>query len=159
MNWTIREATEKDLDRIVELLLQLYSIVSEKDTLQPESFRKNCRDLLSEKNSFFLVAMEGERLIGFLNFTVRRTCLHPGGSALVDELVVDREYREEGVGRDLIEEAVHRARALGCSEVEVSTEIENVRARSFYKKLGFEEIGVLLERAVDAPESPKTSIA
>jgi ribosomal protein S18 acetylase RimI-like enzyme len=156
MDWTIREAEVEDLDRIVELLLELYSVVSERQTLHPESFRKNCLELLSERNSFFLVAAEGERLIGFLNFTVRRTCLHSGGSALIDELVIDQEHRGAGVGRDLIEAAVRRARALGCSEVEVNTETVNLRARDFYKKLGFEEIGVLLEKAVDARKSAES---
>ena len=152
MNWTIRWATLEDLDRIVELLLQLYDVVAERGGLRPEAFEETCLRLLSEKTSYFLVAEREGRLIGFLNFTVRGTCLHPGCSALIDELVIDLDHRGAGVGRCLVEEAVRHCRSLGCSEVEVSTEIANARALKFYKGLGFQEIGVLLERNIEENE-------
>ncbi|WP_461865111.1 GNAT family N-acetyltransferase [Thermococcus sp.] len=63
----------------------------------------------------------------------------------MDELVVSGEHRGEGIGRKLIEAAVELCRELGCVEVEVSTEIGNLKAREFYRSMGFEETAVLLE--------------
>jgi len=41
--------------------------------------------------------------------------------------------------------AIEKCKQFGCCEVEVSTETENTKAREFYKKCGFEEVGVLFE--------------
>jgi ribosomal protein S18 acetylase RimI-like enzyme len=84
-------------------------------------------------------------VVGFINFTTRRTVLHGGLSGLIDELVVAEEYRRRGIGKRLVAAAVDKCRQLGCREVEVSTQKTNLEAREFYKDCGFEEHAVLLE--------------
>jgi GNAT superfamily N-acetyltransferase len=64
---------------------------------------------------------------------------------LIGDFVVAREHRGKGVGRKLIETAIERCKEMGCCEVEVTTEFTNTDAREFYKKCGFEELGVILE--------------
>jgi GNAT superfamily N-acetyltransferase len=66
-------------------------------------------------------------IIGFVNFTTRRTILHPGLSGLIDELVVSKTSRGSGVGKKLILAAIDKCRELGCCEVEVSTEKSNFK--------------------------------
>jgi ribosomal protein S18 acetylase RimI-like enzyme len=65
---------------------------------------------------------------------------------LIDELVVASSFRDKGVGRELLDAAVEKCKQLGCSEVEVSTEFTNTKAKEFYKRCGFEERGVILEK-------------
>lgn len=64
---------------------------------------------------------------------------------MVDELVVTKEYRGKGVGRQLMLAAIDKCKRIGCCEIEVSTERTNVTATKFYRKCGFEERGTLLE--------------
>jgi GNAT superfamily N-acetyltransferase len=71
--------------------------------------------------------------------------MHPRPSGLIDELVVKETSRGSGIGKQLVQAAISRCRELGCSELEVSTEKSNVKARQFYKTCGFEEDAVLLE--------------
>jgi ribosomal protein S18 acetylase RimI-like enzyme len=144
--WTVREALVEDIDAIVGLLRGLYEAMGETSGIDPETFPATLRSLLADDRSHLLVAEHRGEVLGFVSFSVRRTCMHPGGSALVDELAVDGRHRGQGVGRVLIEAVVERSRALGLDEVEVSTELSNERARRFYGTVGFEEIGVLLER-------------
>ena len=92
-----------------------------------------------------LVARCCDSVVGFVNFTTRKTMIHPSESGLIDELIVSREYRGKGVGQRLISAVIDRCRQLGCCELEVSTLMSNERARAFYKKCGFAEEAVLLE--------------
>ena len=106
---------------------------------------RNCRDLVNDAGSRFLVAEMAGEVVGFINFNVRQTVLHTGPSGLIDELVVRREHRGKGIGRRLMLAAIDECGRVGCCEVEVSTEKTNAEAREFYRRCGFEEGGVLLE--------------
>jgi len=141
----VREATESDLPAIGKLLEDLTDAMDDTEGINTGIALKTCEQLLNDASSHFLVAaMEGTP-VGFINFTVRQTILHRSPSALIDELVVAEEYRGKGVGRQLVQAAIEKCRELECCEVEVSTEKTNLKARTFYKKCGFEERGMLFE--------------
>jgi Acetyltransferases len=52
---------------------------------------------------------------------------------------VDRDFRGKGYGEKLTKYAVNDMFADGCSVVKLVTRVANTKARSLYKKLGFEE--------------------
>jgi GNAT superfamily N-acetyltransferase len=141
----IRRAKESDLRAIEKLLEDLINAMDDTEGIDTGTALENCERLLNDAGSHFLVAAREGTPVGFINFTVRQTILHQGPSALIDELVVAEEYRGKGVGRQLVQAAIEKCRRLGCSEVEVSTEKTNLKARKFYKQYGFEEIGILFE--------------
>jgi GNAT superfamily N-acetyltransferase len=141
----IRRAKESDLRAIEKLLEELADALDNTEGIDTGTALENCERLLNDAGSHFLVAAREGTPVGFINFTVRQTILHQGPSALIDELVVAEEYRGKGVGRQLVQAAIEKCRRLGCSEVEVSTEKTNLKARKFYKQYGFEEIGILFE--------------
>jgi ribosomal-protein-alanine N-acetyltransferase len=55
---------------------------------------------------------------------------------------VDPERQGEGIGRDLLHEALKAAIALGCQECFLEVRWSNDRAISFYSKEGFEMVGI-----------------
>ncbi|WP_132059824.1 GNAT family N-acetyltransferase [Halorussus amylolyticus] len=57
---------------------------------------------------------------------------------LVCDFYVRGSYRGEGLAGELMERAVERAREEGCSELALDVDVDNERALSFYKKVGFE---------------------
>jgi ribosomal protein S18 acetylase RimI-like enzyme len=101
------------------------------------------------------VAVEGARVVGFLSLVFYKTLFHPGGTALINELVVAGDRRGRGIGQGLVTRAVAEARARGMDEIEVGTEKGNAAAQSFYRAVGFEEEYVLLGMEFDAgPRGP-----
>lgn len=64
---------------------------------------------------------------------------------MIEELVVDKNYRGKGIGKRLIKVVIKKCEELNIGEIEVSTEITNINAREFYKSVGFREKGILLE--------------
>jgi len=141
----IREAKESDLLTIGKLTLELIEAMGDTEGIDIKLIARNCRNLLSEANSYILVAEIKGVVVGFVNFTTRKTILHRSLSGLIDELIVDKSYRGKGVGKQLLSSAIKKSRKLGCCEVEVSTEKTNAKAREFYRQCGFTERGVFFE--------------
>lgn len=141
----IREAKASDLLTIRQLTLELIEAMSDAEGIDIKLIAENCRNLFSEANSYILVAEIGGVVVGFVNFTTRKTILHRGLSGLIDELTIAKSYRGKGIGRQLLSSAIEKSRQLGCCEVEVSTEKTNIKAREFYRQCGFMERGVLFE--------------
>ncbi len=142
----IRKANESDLPTIEKIMIELINSMDNKEGIDASVVLENCQSLLKENNSHLLIAEINREMVGFINFTIRRTILHSGPSGLIDEIVVTRNYRGKGVGKQLIGAAIEKCKQLGCCEVEVTTELTNVNAREFYKRCGFEERGVILEK-------------
>lgn len=141
----IEPARETDLPSIRSLLTELVEAMTDTEGFNIDQAVENCRSLIRDPAQYVLVAVQGTGILGLINFSMRKTIMHPAPSGLIDELVVSRHARGLGVGTRLVQAAVDRCRDLGCCEVEVSTEKTNARARRFYKRVGFQEDAVLLE--------------
>ena len=144
-NILIRKANESDLLSIKKLMDELVEAMDKTEDIDPQLILENCQNLLRYPNSYLLVAEIEDNIVGFINFTTRKTVLHPGLSGLIDELVITKSHRNKGIGKQLLLAAIEKCKQLGCCEVEVSTENVNSKARKFYKRCGFTECGVLLE--------------
>ena len=141
----IRKAKASDLLTIEKLMFELIKAMGDTEGIDIRLIAENCRNLLSKANSYILVAEIERIIVGFVNFTIRKTILHRGLSGLIDELIIAKSYRGKGVGKQLLSSAIEKSRQLGCCEVEVSTEKTNIKAREFYRQCGFTERGVLFE--------------
>lgn len=142
----IREATEPDLHAIDKLAKELIRSVEDKEGLSEHAILKNCRVFLNLPDSYILMVEVSKESVGLIAFTTRTTILHNAPSALIEELIVLNNYQGKGVGKELMRAAIEKCKELGCCEIEVTTELTNSNARAFYKKCGFVERGVFLER-------------
>jgi len=147
---TVGPAVERDLRAITALIVDLSVETDGPEATNRAFIERNVRTLFRDPRAHFLVARKAGRVVGFLNFAARKTLTHSSRSALIDELVVSRKCRGQGIGRMLISAVVARCRKLGCCELEVSTLANNRRARRFYRKCGFDEGAVLLEMPLEA---------
>lgn len=141
----IREARGSDLLTIRKLTLELIGAMGNTEGIDIKLIAENCQNFLNEANSHILLAEIEDVVVGFINFTTRKTISHRGLSGLIDELIVAKSYRGKGVGKQLLSSVIEKSRQLGCCEVEVSTEETNIKAREFYRQCGFTERGLLFE--------------
>lgn len=143
----IRLATENDAPAAVALMAQLaeYSHGQVDDGVEDRFLAM----LKLPQYAIFVAQDAIGRAIGLLTVSQRWTLWHAGPCALIEELVVDKEARRQGIGRALIQAALDWAKVQGCSEVKVSTEADNVKAQAFYRRLGFESLALLLEYELD----------
>jgi GNAT superfamily N-acetyltransferase len=144
----IREAREADLRRIVELLTLGPVPGGPPSTEDPSDlgpYRAALRDIV-ESGGTVLVAEQPEQpeqperpgvVVGVCQLIVfRHLQAHGGLCAEIESVHVHPEHRGRGVGAALIEEAVARARALGCYRVQLTSNADRPDAHRFYECLG-----------------------
>ena len=68
--------------------------------------------------------------LGFSTFAARQLLN-------IHDLAVIPEYREQGVGRKLLEQIEAKGRVLGCCKLTLEVREDNYRAQQLYRKVGF----------------------
>src|SRR3989337_1245235 len=94
---TIEPITEADLLLIQPLLIDLMEATTDAEGFDIEQSIKNCRILIEDPAQYMLVARKEGSILGFVNFSVRKTIMHPGPSGLIDELVILKNSRAMGI--------------------------------------------------------------
>lgn len=96
---------------------------------------KSVASELENPLSYWLVAMDGEKLVGYVG---SQTVL---GETDMMNVAVCPDYRRQGIAEGLILALIHalKARESHCLTLEVRD--SNASARALYEKLGFSEIG------------------
>ena len=88
---------------------------------------------VAERDSFFLGAYEGETCIGLA--VLRKAMFR---YLYLDDLKVNRAYRRQGVGAQLIDAGMEIARELGLAGMYTVGQDNNLFACLFYLKHGFQ---------------------
>ncbi len=66
---------------------------------------------------------------------------YPIGSFYIGNLAVAAEYRNQGIGRQLISQCIAEAKAA-FSTIFISVDVSNVRAQKLYESLGFQVVAI-----------------
>lgn len=85
------------------------------------------------RDECFLVAEDGENIQGYIDMTVQAW----NGTGWVNNLIVAKNRRREGIGTALLLAAMHWARERGLRQILVETQTKNYPAICFLQKNGF----------------------
>jgi RimJ/RimL family protein N-acetyltransferase len=139
-DFTVRAATEADIDRMVEL----YAAVADEGRwigaegpVDRDDARRRWAHRLGGEAGVQLVAEADGLVVGQLGLE-----LAPYGVASLG-MLVDRAWRRRGVGSALVEAAIAAARDRGCHKVSLQVWPHNEAALSLYRRFGFEDEGRL----------------
>lgn len=100
----------------------------------PWSERTLMQELENPRAAFWTVS-EGERLAGYVGM---HRVLDEG---YIANVAVDQAFRRQGLATSLLQTLLEEARAHKLSFVTLEVRIGNLAAISFYRKLGFQEVG------------------
>lgn len=144
ISMTVRSCEEKDLPAVVDLITQLAEVSSVTKEFQLDQFQAMFKKMkaLPDMYANYVYDSHG-RVTGFISVVFYMTFFHRVGTAQVNELVVDRNCRGEGIGQALMQAAELESRRRGMDELEVGTEQDNLPAQEFYRKYGFNEEYIL----------------
>ena len=132
----IREAVIEDHAS----LMALYDAFMEVDRyskLDSDSLQK----VIASENNFIVVAEEDHRLIGFISASARLVVRYPQPIMQVDELYVDPDFREHGLGRQLIQGIESIAAEHDYHRIYIESGFKYEVAHKFYQKNGYEKDG------------------
>jgi GNAT superfamily N-acetyltransferase len=124
-------ATESDTEIIADLLAQL-GYPSSRDFV-----RMKVQELNSHPDGELVVAVEDDRVQGFVSLHFIPQLALEGEFARISYLCVDESVRSNGVGRQLELYAEKRARQRGCDRIELHCHSRRDRAHEFYDRQGY----------------------
>lgn len=93
--------------------------------------------LAHEAITQFVARDEGGRIIGVSTLAVFP--IPTGRRAWIEDVIVDEGSGGQGIGRMLTEAMIDRARALGCTTVDLTSRPSREAANHLYRKVGFVE--------------------
>ena len=142
----IRSFAEADIASVRELLIILAADLGEKVKITSDQLDTSARYMLDRSDSYAAFVAETAsatpKVLGFVS-SVFYSSLFTGRIALVNELVVNPEFRNRGVGGRLMSRVFDEARLRGATEIEVGRIKDNEGAARFYRRAGFTEEYVL----------------
>ena len=109
-----------------------------------KTMRRFLADVANSGYSFLFVAAAGDRTVGFISGELRQgsPTFLPRTWASVDDVFVEPEYRNRGMGRALLQSVSDWAQERGADGISLQVAAANARGRKFYEDLGFREISV-----------------
>lgn len=131
-------ATADDLPPMADLLAELFTLEGD---FKPERDKQLCalRAILDDPRigRLFVLRVDGG-MAGMANALVTVSTAEGGRVLLLEDVIVRREHRGGGLGRQLIEHVLEWARGQGMIRVTLLADRDNQPAQDFYCKLGFE---------------------
>ena len=130
----IRDAVESDMDGLIGLLEQLFSI--EKDfTFDPEKHRKGLKLMLDGcgKHRAVKVVLEKNKIVGMCTIQTRISTATGTIAAVIEDLVVDKECRGKGIGKILLKEINQWAKKRDIRHLQLLADKNNTLGINFYK--------------------------
>lgn len=148
----IRKAEAKDLPAINELFSELDSDAIKN---QPEHFQKSERtkeylmEIIDDYNSDFLLAAFDNEVVGFSLLFEREirgiSLLIPCKYAYIQDFIVKKEYRDQGIGTMLFNSSKVWAKEHGMEYLRLSVFPVNDKGIQFYKRNGMSEQMLTME--------------
>lgn len=137
----VRRARDADSPDLLRLLGQL--------GYAEDAAAEALGSVLADPAHVVLVAVDGDRVLGYVNVNFRIQLHHAAEVATLDELVVAAGCRGDGIGGRLVDEVVALARRRGARRVEAASALAREGAHRFYERLGFERTSLKFVRELD----------
>ena len=145
----IREANEKDFTSILELLKE-FSVFQG----TPEKLTISLAQMLENKELFlcFIAETDNREIVGlascffaFYSWT--------GKALYLDDLYVKELFRNQGIGRNLLDRVIQHAKTEKCRKVRWQVSKWNTNAIEFYKSMGavIDEVEINCELVLITP--------
>ena len=143
----IRNAEQKDMDSLVQLLKALFSI--EKDFTFNARAQRRGLDLMlrgGRKNHCIKVAELNGRVVGMCMVQLLISTAEGGMVGLVEDMIVDDRFRGQCIGRLLMEHIEAWARGRNVTRLQLLADRTNFSALAFYDKIGWQSTKLICLR-------------
>jgi len=136
-HYTIRDAKAADLDTMVGLLRQLFSIEDDfvfNDIKQ----RHGLAALIADRErSTIQVATVRDAVVGMCTAQINISTAEGGLTAHIEDMIVDSQFRGFGIGTALLEAVSNWAESRGCLRLQLLADKRNEKALRFYHHAGW----------------------
>ncbi|MDR1348855.1 MAG: GNAT family N-acetyltransferase [Prevotellaceae bacterium] len=143
-NFQIRFCIADDYAAIFELLKQLWI----DKQLNCKVLQAVYENALKSDRQKLIIGLIGNKIVGFCSLTINNNLWQGGNLGYIDELIVDENFRGQGIGKTLMAEITKIARENNCKQIELSSAFHRKEAHQFYKNSGYEKRAYLFSKAI-----------
>ncbi|MCI5521471.1 MAG: GNAT family N-acetyltransferase [Tenericutes bacterium] len=146
MNNKIKQVTNVvDADRCDELLTKLIQDERQyNDTIDDNYIVTNhFNQMLDDENIIILAYYINKTIVGYI--LIRKMA---NNTCLLDGLYVEKEYRNKGIGKSLLTEAISRIKNMNVKYVDINVMYNNIIAKHIYEKLGFVGYEIKMRKSI-----------
>lgn len=131
----IRRAMHTDIDGMIPLLKDLFSI--ESDFIFNEELQRHGLHLMLKNpdSGCIMVAEEASRIIGMASVQVLVSTAEGSMAGLVEDVAVARDRRRQGIGKKLMESIEQWAEDKGLKRLQLLADKKNLPALEYYKSI------------------------
>ena len=127
----------------------VYPLYSQDGSLSQTLFEERIGAMLAQGNYRCIAAYIGERMVGVSGFWIG-VQLWTGRYCEPDHVLVEPKVRSRGIGAQLMQWIELEAERLGCDLLRVAMVLGKDRTRSFYRRHGYSDDGLLLVKPLSA---------
>ena len=156
----IREATKEDVPKILPVWRELMEFHVQRDACYTtcdgaeEAFSSYVCENIEKDDAMVLVAQDDEKIVGYCQCLVAANppvyAIKKYGN-LADTAVLE-QYRRNGIGKQMVEQAMEWFKAKGLERIQVRMAVTNEVSTRFWRKMGFEAFAETLSQSIDLPE-------
>ena len=138
VKFTIDTARPEDIPTLSDLLADLFSLETDFRVDRRRQVQGLRMILASPDRGTVLVARESTgTIVGMVSIQLLVSTAAGGISGQIEDLVLQRGVRSRGLGSRLLREALAWGRSRGSLRFQLSADLRNAPALSFYKRRGF----------------------
>ena len=141
----IRQADIADIEDLIVLLKVLFSI-EEDFVFDEQKQRDGLQLILNNKNACVLVAELEGQVIGMCSGQLTISTAEGGPALLVEDVVVQQEYRYRGIARQLMDAVAKWGESKGASRLQLLADKHNEQGFDFYEKIGWQKTQLICLR-------------
>ena len=133
-----RTATIDDVPAVLKLL-QDDVLGQGREGATPHHYAAAFARMEHEPNNHLIVGANAEnRVVATYQITcITGLSLRGARRAQIESVRVASDLRGQGIGKDMVEDITNRARAAGCSLVQLTMNTTRTDANRFYERMGF----------------------
>ncbi len=150
----IRLAHKDDVSLLQRLNDEVFMGVKEFDDdvidnwARGEKGRSYFTNLLNNPDGCCLIAEDSENPVGYITATPKTDIYRKSKILELENMGVIPKYRSRGIGAELVKKLLLWGKDKGFQKIYVGVYFDNTKAIGFYKKNGFKEIDLGLERNI-----------
>lgn len=130
----IRKCNKSDIKDIYNLICELKN-----KKFDYTKFQMAYTSKIDDEKNYYIIGIDDSNVIGFLSLVIDYQLHHVQKVATIEELIVSSKYRSNGIGKNLLENAIEYAKNNKCDVIELTSGFSRERAHKFYEKNGFKK--------------------
>lgn len=130
-------ATLAEIDELVHLLNVLFTQDIE---FEPDYAKQKAgvEQIINNPEIGEILVMKADgKVVGMVSLLYSISTALGGKVAILEDMVIDKDFRRKGLGKELLQEAIAFAQKRGCLRLTLLTDYDNEAAIRFYQSAGF----------------------